>query len=74
MFATQDIPDFFHRITFDNGISVEFNQESTVNFYDSDDEEIMRIDPSDVMIIYQAYRGMVRERCEEDGWRGEESV
>ena len=72
MFDTQDIPDFFHSITFDNGICVEFNEASTINFYNSDDEKIMQLDPSDIMILYSAHRGMVRERFEEDMWSNKE--
>jgi hypothetical protein len=72
MFDTQDVPDFFHSITFDNGIIVEFNHESTIMFYNSDDERIMQLDPSDMMILYSAYRGMVREKLEEDGWSNKE--
>lgn len=72
MFETQDVPDFFHSITFDSGITVEFNNESPINFYDSDDERIMQLDPSDMMILYSAYRGMVRERLEEEVWSDKE--
>ena len=68
MFDTRDIPDFFHSMTFDNEICAEFNEESTINFYNSDDEKIMQLDPSDLMILYSAHRGMVRERLEEDRW------
>ena len=68
MFDTRDIPDFFHSITFDNGIIAEFNEESTIMFYNSDEEKIMQLDPSDLMILYSAYRGMVRERLEEEMW------
>lgn len=68
MFDTRDIPDFFHSITFGNGICVEFNEESTINFYDSDDEKIIQLDPSDLTTLYYAYRGMVRERLEEKTW------
>lgn len=68
MFDTRDIPDFFHGITFDNGISVEFNEESTINFYDSNNEMIMRLDPSDLTTLYGAYRVMIREILEEKAW------
>jgi hypothetical protein len=73
MFDTRDIPDFFNSITFDNGICVEFNEESMIIFYDSnDDGEVMRLDPSDLTTLYSAYRGMVREKLEEDGWSNKE--
>lgn len=72
MFDTQDVPDFFHSITFDNGIIVEFNNESMLLFYNTDEEEVMRLDPADLTTLYSAYRGMVRERCEESAWSGEE--
>ena len=68
MFDTRDIPDFFHSITFDNGICTEFDEESTINFYDSNGEIMMRLDPSDLTTIYAAYRAMVRERLEEEVW------
>ena len=68
MFDIQDIPDFFRSITFDNRISVEFNEKSTINFYDSDDEMIMQLDPSDLTTLYAAHRAMVREIMEEDIW------
>lgn len=70
MFDTQDIPDFFHSMTFDNGIIVEFNQESMIMFYNSDDEKIMQLDPGDLTMLYAAYRAMVREGMEECAWRG----
>jgi len=72
MFDTRDIPDFFHSITFANGICAEFNEESTIIFYNSDDEKIMSIDPSDMMALYASYRAMVRERLEEEGWSNKE--
>lgn len=72
MFDTRDIPEFFHSITFDNGITVEFNHESTLNFYNSDEEMIMQLDPVDMTTIYATYRAMVREHLEEDGWSNQE--
>jgi hypothetical protein len=72
MFDTRDIPDFFRSITFGNGICVEFNEESTIIFYDSDDEKIMQLDPSDLTTLYSAYRGMTRECLEEEMWSNKE--
>ena len=72
MFDTRDIPEFFHSITFDNGITVEFNHESTLNFYNSDEEMIMQLDPIDMTTIYATYRAMVREYLEEDVWSNKE--
>lgn len=72
MIDTQNIPDFFRSMAFDTGITAEFNHESLIMFYNSDDEEIMRLDPNDVMILYSAYRGMVRERLEERMWSNKE--
>ena len=64
------IPDFFRSITFGNGIIVEFNEESTINFYNANEELIIRIDPEDLSTLYSAYRGMIRERMEERLWSG----
>jgi hypothetical protein len=72
VFDTRDIPDFFRSITLDNGISIEFNEESTINFYDSNDEKIMQLDPTDLTTLYATYRAMVRERLEEDAWSNKE--
>ena len=62
------VPDFFHSFTFDNGIIVEFNKESTINFYNTEEELIMRLDPSDLTTLYAAHRAMVREIMEEGVW------
>ena len=72
MFDTRDIPDFFHSIILDDGTIVEFNQESTIMFYNSDEERIMQLDPSDLMVLYASYRAMVRERLEERMWSNKE--
>jgi len=70
MFDVRSVPDFFHSITFENGVSVEFNEESTIMFYNQDsDEPIMMLDPSDLSTIYAAYRMLVKERLEESCWR-----
>ena len=61
-------PDFFHSFTFDNGIIVEFNDESTINFYNIGEELVMTLDPSDLTTLYAAYRAMIRENLEEDRW------
>jgi len=75
MFDRRPVPGFFQSITFGNDITVEFNEESTINFYDkSSDEAIMRFDPTDLSTLYAAYRTMVRERLEEARWRGEELI
>lgn len=73
MFDTRDIPDFFRSITFDNGNIAEFNEESMIMFYNSDEEKIMQLDPADLTTLYATYRAMVRERLEEGMW-GDESI
>lgn len=68
----EDDPDFFHSMTFGDGVTAEFNNISTVMFYNSDGERIMQLDPGDMMMLYAAYRAMVREGLEEEAWHGEE--
>lgn len=69
MFDKRIVPDFFYTITFDNGITAEFNEESQISFYGVDgDESILRIDPSDLSTLHSAYRTMVKERIEEERW------
>jgi len=72
MFDTRiPIPDFFKSITFDNGVVVEFNEESNIRFYnDVEDEAIMCLDPSDLSTLYASYRNMVKEQIEERHWSG----
>lgn len=67
-----DTQDFFRSISFGIGITAEFSHESLIMFYNSDDEEIMRLDPEDMMMLYSAHRGMVRERLEERAWGNKE--
>ena len=64
-----DIADkeFEFRIGLYGRIIVNFNEESCIFFYDSEtDEEIMRIDPSDLSIIYGVYQQMKKEIKEEE--------
>jgi len=64
-----NIPDkeFEFRIGLHGDIIVNFNEESYIFFYDADtDEEIMRIDPSELSIIYGVYRQMKKEIKEEE--------
>jgi len=63
-----DIPEkeFEFRIGLNGKIIVSFDEESLIFFYDADtEEEIMRIDPSDLSIIYGVFQQMKKEiRCE----------
>ena len=60
------LKDFEFRIGFHGEIIVSFDEESLIFFYDSEtEEEIMRIDPSDLSIIYGVYQQMKKELREE---------
>jgi len=48
------------------GILVEFNEQSTINFYDKEEELVCMIDPTDLSNIYGAWCQMVKERLEEN--------
>lgn len=63
------IPDFFRSIIFDSGVSVEFDSESLISFYNVDNDGlVIRLDPSELTTLYAAYRAMVKERLEEERW------
>lgn len=46
-------------IVLNSGRSVEFDERSIINFYDSDDELIMYLNPSELTAIYAAFHAMV---------------
>jgi len=64
-----DIPEkeFEFRIGLNGKIIVSFDEESLIFFYDAEtEEEIMRLDPSDLSIVYGVFQQMKREiRCEQ---------
>jgi len=53
-------------------IEVWFDESSTINFEDTDlpDEERkeLRLQPSDLSVLYAAYRQMEKEECENKKW------
>ena len=51
-----------------NGLIVAFNETSKIEFFDKDDECIFMLDPSELSILYAAYRTMVKETIEEENW------
>jgi len=64
-----DIPEkeFEFRVGLNGKIIVSFDEESLIFFYDAEtEEEIMRLDPSDLSIVYGVFQQMKREiRCEQ---------
>lgn len=48
-------------------LAVTFNETSTIQFYNPETEEIvLQLDPSELSIIYGAYRQMEREQLEDE--------
>lgn len=66
------IPEHDHEFSFENKVNVSFGYGTLIDFYDEDDTLLFSLDPSDLSVIYAAYRAMVREKLEEDGWSNKE--
>lgn len=58
--------EFEFRVGLNGKIIVSFDEESLIFFYDAEtEEEIMRLDPNDLSIIYGVFQQMKKEiRCE----------
>ena len=44
----------------------EFEENSTITFYDKDENMVYQIDPTDLTALYGAYRQMIKENIEEE--------
>jgi hypothetical protein len=53
-----------------DGTGVSFSEHSGIEFYDENDNDIITIDPTELTLIYSAYRAMIREMVEEKKWAG----
>ena len=70
MFPEYIGPEHTGEFTFESGINISFGDGSMIDFYNEEDDLILRMDPEEISIIYSSYRAMVRERLEEQMWSG----